>query len=158
MHQTGSALQVSISQGVLGPCKSPKKKSNPLPLDRADPETPRAPLCSWDVLVPADKAGGGCAWHSSVGSWRGKAFVLLGRTLISSIPCHFRRGSVMVCVILSRALISAPLRFTLLSFHHYSARFPCIPIGNKFPYYTFFDLGMFVTLTVIRGKKEDFWE
>lgn len=122
---------------------------------RGSPERPRAPLCSWDVLVLAGKAGGGCAWHSSV---RSKGFGLVGRTLISSIPCHSRRGSVMVCVILSRALISAPPRFTLLPFHHFSARFPCIPIGNKFLYYTFFDLSMFVTLMVIRGKKEDFWE
>lgn len=84
--------------------------------------------------------------------------VVLVGTLVSSVSCHFRRGSVMVCVMLRCALISALPRFTPLPFHHFSARFPCIPIGNKFLYYIFFDLGMFVTLMVIRGKKEDFWE
>lgn len=73
--------------------------------------------------------------------------------LVNFIPCHFSPGSAIVFMIFSRALISALLSFTPLLFHHYSARFPCIPIGNKFLYYTFFDLGMFVTLVIVRGEK-----
>ena len=59
----------------------------------------------------------------------------------------------MVVMICSHALIVARLSFTPLLFHHYSARFLCIPIGNKFLYYTFFDLGMFVTRAIVRGEK-----
>lgn len=73
--------------------------------------------------------------------------------LVNFIPCHFGHGSVIVFMIFSRALISALLSFTPMLFHHYSARFLCIPIGNKFLYYTFFDLGMFVTLAIVRGEK-----
>lgn len=59
----------------------------------------------------------------------------------------------MVFMIFSCALMSALLSFTLLLFHHYSAKFLCIPIGDKFLYYTFFDLGMFVTFVIVREEK-----
>lgn len=78
---------------------------------------------------------------------------MVGKMLVNFIPRHFRHGSVIVFMIFSHALISALLSFTPLLFHHYSARFLCIPIGNKFLYYTFFDLGMFVTLVIVRGEK-----
>lgn len=91
--------------------------------------------------------------QSSVGAWRGKELELVGKMLGNFIPCHFRHGSMTFLMIFSHALISVLLSFTPLLFHHYSARFPRIPIRNEFLYYTCFDLGMFVTLAIVRGVK-----
>lgn len=90
---------------------------------------------------------------SSVGDRRGKELELVGKMLVNFIPCHFRHGSLIVFMIFSHASISAPSSLTPLLSHHCSARFLCIPIGNKFLYYTFFDLGMFVTPAIVRGEK-----
>lgn len=73
--------------------------------------------------------------------------------LVNFIPHHFRHGSAIAFMIFSHAFMWALLSFTPLLFHHYSARFLCIPIGSKCRDYTFFDLGMFVTLVSVRGEK-----
>lgn len=122
---------------------------SPFTLERANPKSspPEHPCTSWSHPRGTGNVANG--WQSSglgssAGIWRGKELELVGKMLGNFIPCHFRHGSVIFLMIFSHALISV---------HHYSARFLCIPIGNKFLYYTFFDLGMFVTLAIVRGGK-----
>lgn len=95
----------------------------------------------------------GCVRCRSAGNLGDKEFELAGKTPANFVPRRFRHGSVMLVRIFRRALISALLSFTPLLGHHYGARFLCIAIGNKCIYCAFFDLGMFVTLVIIRGKK-----
>lgn len=153
----------SSSTWLLSPSEAATRKGffplySPFTLERANPQSspPERPCTSWSH--PRDSGNVANGWQSSgpggsAGIWRGKESELVGKMLGDFIPCRFSHGSVIVPTIFSRALISVLLSFTPLLFHHYSARFLCIPIGNKFLYYTFFDLGMFVTLAIVRGGK-----
>lgn len=146
----------SCSMGLLGPFEAATRKGfffSLFTLERANPKSspPEHPCRSWRHPRGTGNVANG--QQSPVGVWRGKELELVGKMLGNFIPCHFRHSSITVLMIFSHALISVLLSSTPLLFHHYSARFPCIPIGNKFLYYTFSDLGTFVTLAIVRGVK-----